>query len=236
MIGYTHKVTVDVHDVDYNGICRASSIMKYIQSAAQMQLTDNGLSYDELKRQGKAFILSKIKLEFLDTAESYDQLDATTFPCESRGFSFLRCYQLYKRGKTICRAASVWALIDINNHSLIKVSDFNLPLKTENPLDIAIGHIRLPSEMLDVGTYTVTYGDLDQNRHVNNTKYADIFSNFLPLDGKRIDSLTISYANEAKQGDLLRVLMTNYNGYYYIRTVRPDGKTNAEAEIHVCDI
>ena len=119
MIGYNHKVTVDVHDVDYNGICRASSIMKYIQAAAQMQLTDSGLSYEELKRQGKAFIISKIKLEFTDTARTYDNLEATTFPCESRGFSFLRCYQLYKGGKTICRAASVWALVDINNRSLV---------------------------------------------------------------------------------------------------------------------
>jgi acyl-ACP thioesterase len=236
MIGFSQKITVDVHDVDFNGICRASSLMKYIQSTAQMQLTDIGLTYDALKEQGKAFILSRIKLEFTDTAEAYDKLDAITFPCESRGFSFIRCYQLMKGSKCIGRAASIWALVDINNHSLIKVNDFNLPLELGVPLDISVGHIKMPSDMLSVGTYRVTYGDLDQNRHVNNTKYADIYSNFLPLDGKRIDSISIHYANEARWGEELNVLMKECDGFYYIRTVKPDGKINSEAEIHLTDI
>jgi len=40
---YEKKIEVDVHDVDYNGTARASSLMKYIQSAAQTQLTESGL-------------------------------------------------------------------------------------------------------------------------------------------------------------------------------------------------
>ena len=36
---YRMKCEVDVHDVDYNGIAKTSSIMKYIQTAAQYQLT-----------------------------------------------------------------------------------------------------------------------------------------------------------------------------------------------------
>ena len=236
MLGYSQEIVVDVHDVDFNGICRTSSLMKYIQSTAQLQLTDAGLSYDELKAQGKAFILSRIKLEFSDTARAYDKLEAITFPCESRGFSFLRCYQLMKNGKCIGRAASIWALVDISNHSLVKVSDFNLPLELGKHLDISVGHIRMPSEMRCVGTYRVTYGDLDQNRHVNNTKYADIYSNFLPLNGRRIESLAINYANEAKWGEELNVLLAEADGVFYIRTVRQDGKVNSEAEIRIAEI
>ena len=90
--------------------------------------------------------------------------------------------------------------------------------------------------MKKVGSYTVAYADLDQNKHINNTKYADIFANFLPLDGKRIDTMTINYMNEAKYRDLLDVYVDEADGYFYVRTVLPDGKTNAEAEIHVCNI
>ena len=236
MIGYSHKITVDVHDVDFNGVCRTSSLMKYIQSAAQSQLTDAGLSYDELKSQGKAFILSRIRLEFSDSVRAYDELEAITFPCESRGFSFLRCYQLMKGNKCIGRAASIWALIDIEKHSLVKVSDFNLPLELGTHLDLTAGHIKMPSELIKVGEYTVTYGDLDQNRHVNNTKYADIFSNYLPLEGKRIESIAINYANEARWGEVLTVLMAEAEGIYYIRTIKADGKVNSEAEIRLLDV
>ena len=97
-------------------------------------------------------------------------------------------------------------------------------------LDMTISHIKLPDTISDVGGYGVHYGDVDQNRHMNNTKYPDMYSNFLPLDGKRVRAITISYNNEAVIGDKLRVLRGENDGKYYFRTVRSDGKVNSEAE------
>lgn len=237
MIGYTQKIKVDVHDVDFNGVCRASSLMKYFQSAAQMQLTENGMTYEALKARGRAFILSRIKLEFTSAVYAHEALEALTFPCHSRGYSFLRCYQLSRDGVIVGRAASVWALIDVENHGLVKVNDFDLGLTTYEPLnDITLSHIRMPSQLSEVGIYTVTYADLDQNKHVNNTRYADIYSNFLGLDGKRISSMSISYMNEARHNERLRVLMAESNGTYYVRTVKEDGRVNSEAEITLTEI
>ena len=232
MNGFRKRIEVDVHDVDFNGVCRVSSLMKYIQSTAQQQLTENGMSYDQLKDMHRAFIISKIRLEFTEPIYTYDRLEAETFPCVSRGYSFLRCYALYKNGEPIGRAISVWALIDTENRSLVKVGDFDLNLSTFEPWDMPIGHIRLPSSMTKVGEYVVSYADLDRNKHINNTKYADIFASFIPLDKKRIDSITISYVNEAKFKDKLDVFLEKSGDLYYVRTVREDGKINAEAEIH----
>ena len=233
---YRKKIEVDIHDVDFNGVARTSSLMKYIQSAAQSQLTDNGLSYDVLKSQKRAFILSRIKMEFSETVRAYEKLDALTFPCDSRGYSFLRCYALEKDGKTIGRAVSVWALIDTDTHGLVKVSDFELGLQTYSPLDITLTRIAHPTEMINVGTYKIEYGMVDQNRHMNNTVYPDMYSNFLPLENKRIKSISISYLAEAPAGDTLTVQRGFMDGSYYFRTVRSDGKINSEAEIQLCDI
>lgn len=236
MNGFRKQIEVDVHDVDFNGVCRVSSLMKYIQSTAQQQLTENGMSYDELRDMKRAFIISKIRLEFNSPVYAYDRLEAETFPCVSRGYSFLRCYGLYKNSEPIGRAISVWALIDTENKSLVKVGDFDLNLNTYEPWDMPLGHVRMPSSMVKVGEYTVSYADLDRNKHVNNTKYADIFANYIPLNKKRIDTITISYVNEAKFGDTLDVFLEKSGDFYYIRTVRPDGKINAEAEIHLTDL
>ena len=97
---YKLSMNVDIHDVDFNGVAKTSSILRYIQSAAQSQLTENGMSYDNLKARDRAFILSRIRLEFYEPIYSYDKLVAHTFPCISRGYSFLRCYGLYKDGVT----------------------------------------------------------------------------------------------------------------------------------------
>ena len=233
---YTKNIEVDIHDVDFNGVARTSSLMRYIQSAAQSQLTDNGLSYDTLKSRKRAFILSRIKMEFSETVRAYEKLRATTFPCDSRGFSFLRCYSLERDGNTIGKAVSVWALIDTETRALVKVSDFELGLQTYSPLDITLTRISHPTEMIKVGEYTVQYGNTDQNRHMNNTAYPDMFSNFLPLENKRIRSISISYLAEAPVGDTLSVYRGYLNGIYYFRIQRSDGKINSEAEIELCDI
>ena len=233
---YRKKIEVDVHDVDYNGVCRTSALMRYIQTAAQSQLTDNGMSYDQLKEMKRAFILSRIKMEFTATVRAYDQLTAISFPCDSRGYSFLRCYKLERGGETIGRAASIWALVDTDTRSLVKVNDFELGLETFSPLDLPLSRIIMPSEMTEVGKYAVTYGIIDQNRHMNNTTYPDMFSTFLPLENKRIAEITINYNNEAPAGELLTVFHGESNGYHYFKTVRADGKTNTEAEILLKDV
>ena len=226
------NLSVDIHDVDYNGVARLSSLMKYIQSAAQTQLTLNGMSYDELRKMNRGFILSRIKMEFTEPVRAYDQLTAVTYPCESHGYSFLRCYSLEKNGRTIGRAVAIWALIDTETRSLVKVSDFELGLDLHEPHSLDITRFTMPTAMREVGTYKVCYGDVDQNRHMNNTRYPDMYSTFLPLDGKRIRTLSINYRTEARSGETLRVELADgpIPDSYYIRTVREDGKVNTEAE------
>ncbi len=233
---FTTDIEADVHDMDFNGIAKASALMRYIQSTAQSQLTANGYSYDELKEMKRAFILSRIKLEFTENVYAYDKLSAGTFPCTSHGFTFLRCYKLEKEGRIIGRGISAWALVDTERHSLVKVNDFDLGLKTYTPIDMPLSRIMIPKDIEKVGEYRVNYADLDQNKHMNNTKYPDMLSNYLPLDKKRIETITLSYMNEATFGELLSVERAYRDGVYYIRTTKPSGKVNCEAEITLTDI
>ncbi len=233
---YKTNIEVDIHDIDPNGVARASALMRYIQSCAQSQLSEGGMSYDELKNMGRAFILSKIKMEFTSPVRVYDRLTACTYPCESRGYSFLRCYAIERGEEVIGRAVSVWALIDTQTRSLVKVDDFNLGLEVHDSNGMALQRFYLPSELCEVGTYTVNYADLDQNGHMNNTRYPDMYSNFLPLDGYRIEGISINYLNEAPRGEKLRVYSASQGDIFYIRTIREDGKVNSEAEIKLASL
>jgi len=229
-------ISVDIHDVDFNGTARTSALMRYMQSAAQMQLTESGNSYDNLKKKERAFILSRIKMEFSESPKAYDKISAETFPATSRGFSFIRCYRLMKSDKIIGRAISAWALVNTRDHSLVKVNDFDLGLKVYDALDMQASRIVIPKPPIEVGKYKVRYSDLDQNFHMNNTRYPDMYSDFLPLENKRISEITISYQNEARAGEYLTVLRSFAEGYHYFRTIREDGKINSECEIRIDDI
>ncbi|MBQ1260549.1 MAG: hypothetical protein IIX96_00880 [Clostridia bacterium] len=236
MAYFRNEITVDVHDIDFNGVARASSVMRYIQSAAELQLKSGGMSYDTLKEQKRAFILSKIKIEICESIHEGDKLTVETFPCESRGFSFLRCYRIMRGDTVVVRAVSIWALVDIDSRALVKVESFELGLQTHPPLDLPLPRIKLPDEVIEVGHYTVNYDDIDKNRHMNNTKYPDMYSNFLELSGKRIETLSISYMNEAPPLDKLTVLRAREGGVYYFKTVRTDGSVNSVAEVTLTDI
>jgi len=235
---YKNELKVDIHDVDYNGVARLSSLMRYIQTAAQDQLTENGMSYDELRdKYRKAFMLSRIKIEFSESVRAYDRITAITYPCESRAYSFLRCYSVERNGITIGRAVSIWALVDVETHSLVKVNNFELGLETEEPHSLSLTRFMLPSGIKEVGSYRVNYSDVDQNRHMNNTRYPDLYSNFLPLDKKRIKSISINYLKEAPAGATLRVFLAKGdNETYYFRTVLENGDVNSEAEIELTEI
>ena len=220
----------DIHDVDHNGVARASSLMRYIQSAAQTQLTLNGMSYDELKGMKRAFILSRIKLEFTEPVRAYEPLTAVTYPCDSRGFSFLRCYALEKNGRTIGRAVSMWALIDTETRALVRVNDFELGLETHEPHSLALSRFTMPAAIREVGTYTVNYGDLDQNRHMNNTRYPDMLCDFTPdVRGLRVTGMSLSFLREAAYGHTLKVYRQAAEEGHYFRTVNEQGEVCVEA-------
>ena len=236
MPDYRYNLSVDVHDLDHNGVAKTSSLMRYMQSAAQSQLTSIGLSYDELKSRGRAFILSKIKMEFTRPIRAYEPLTAISYPCESRAFSFLRCYALTSAGETVGRAASIWALVDTESRALVPVRSFDLPLPLLPHNDMSLDRIVMPSDAVMVGEYLVSYGITDQNEHMNNTHYPDMYANFLPLDGAMIRAISIQYMNEAPRGERLSVYRALSDGIYYFKTVREDGLVNTLAMVEIAEI
>ena len=164
MPDFRYTLAVDVHDVDYNGVAKASSLMKYMQTAAQSQLTSIGLSYDQLKVSGRAFLLSRMKMEFYEPIRAYEPLTAISYPCESRAFSFLRCYALERDGAVVGRAASIWALVDIESRALVPVTGIDMDLELLPHNDMSIDRIVMPKSITEVGTYTVTVTVSDNPR------------------------------------------------------------------------
>ena len=67
------------------------------------------LAMDEEKY--RAFLVARIRMEFDEPIYAYQRLTAITYPCESRGYSFLRCYRLEKEGVTVGRAASASLIV-----------------------------------------------------------------------------------------------------------------------------
>ncbi len=240
---WTESFTVNTHDTDPSGMIRTGALLKYMQETANLQCRGVGPSNEELRKRGFGFVVSRMALSIYKDIKAYDVISVSSWPCESRGFTFNRCYEVKINGELAAEVSSAWALMNLETRRPCRVTEmaegylsgeYFPPVELDVPI-----RIRLPEEssIMLSGEYTVSYRDADVNRHMNNTVYADMLCGFLPMDGKKVISFSISYQNEAPLGENLKVYTSvSADGTCYLKTVREDGKTNVEAEILLEDI
>jgi len=230
---WTEGYRINSHDCDENGIVRASLVLRYMQETANRQLLRLGPTNDELRGRGVAFLLSRINMNLYRTLYAYEEIEVSSWACESRGVSFNRCYRITRGGEIIAEAASVWGLIGIEDHRICRVDEIELGFTTDEPLSLdAPKRVHIPRDLplSLVGERLIVYSDLDVNRHMNNTNYPDMLCDYIPdMNQKRVTSMSISFAGEAKQGETLKVYMHENDGLHHFRTLRSDGSTNVEA-------
>ncbi len=233
---FTYDFTVNSHCCDYNGIARPSSVMTFLQEAVNLQIEQYGPTDREMREAGRVFLLSRIGLVQYAPIYAYEKLRAETWAVPSRGYSFLRCYRIYRGDTLITDASTVWAYVEMDTRRPLRVEEYVPNFTTEPLSDFGQPErARIPNEELPLlGKYTVRYADTDRNGHMNNTAYADMLCGFLDLHGARVSRLSINYMNEAPHGDQLTVYGRQGEGDVHLfRTLRADGKTNIEATIQL---
>lgn len=237
---------VSAQDVDFDRAASVSAIMRFMQDAANCHMEGAGPSYDELFDGGRAFIIARFALDLHAPLHSHDMISVETWAAPSRAASFNRCYRIIRGDEEIARATSVWALLDVKNGALIRVEECGIDYGCDEAIETdAPCRFRIPASaaLREVGRHTVAYADVDVNRHMNNTNYADMLCSFLPpahgrhaLDGRRVTSFSITYAAEAPLGGELAIYHAEMDGVHYFRTTRGDGKVNVEARIVIGEI
>ena len=230
---FLQEYNINSHDVDCNRVLSPTGCMRYLQDSANFHMEKTGPSYDELFDRGQAFILSRFRVEFVKPVHSHDLVVVETWAVEDgAGASFKRCYEMKKDGESVAVAKSVWAVLDVNRKRLCRMSEVDVHYETDDDLPMEMARRIKGTETEKVAQYTVSFRDVDMNRHMNNTVYADLLSGYIPdVTEKRITAFDIYYAAEAPLGEKLDIYMGKTEKGYYFKTVRQDGKTNVEAVI-----
>ena len=244
MASYSFRTEFQInsHSCDQNNHVRPSGLLQYLQEAANLHIENAGKGYDVFKKEGRAFILSRLAVSLREPLYAYDRVTATTAPTESKGVSFNRSTALEKNGRQIAVLSSLWALVNVEDKSLVRVNDAGLGLpvgesfQPEAPLKF-----RIPSDLSleSIGILKARYSLCDRNRHMNNTTYPDELCNLLPdLEGRRIQDLSICYQSEMPLGEEAEVLFgKDDQGVCYFRTLRKsDGKVGIEARMVFADL
>ena len=239
---YTRDLTVQWYDTDASRVVRPSIMMVYMMETANMQCEQYGFGLDKLRdEKGLGFVLGSIQANFNKPLYAYDKITVRTWCRESRGYSFMRYFEIVRDGEVVAEAASTWALLDINARTMVRGDEsFDGFFPIDEPLDAKSLPRRArasKNELELVGTRRIVYSDIDYNMHMNNTRYPDMICDFLPdMTGKRLTKMSLNYAREAPLGAELTVMRhasDTTNGEFEVRTLDSEGNTCLEATVEV---
>ncbi len=235
------SVLICSYDVIYNKTHKLSSVYKYFQQIAQEDLDAVGLTYESLLNSGIVFVLAKMKSVFYKPIFSYDELKLESSHRKVKGVSFIRDYTLTRNGELVGETSSYWVLMDINSRRLCRpnVIEGNLNSPKELCSFEIDDRFSFPDAVdISVYPYTVVFGDIDENKHMNNTRYPDICLDALCgiSQDSFVSEVRIDYIAEAKLGD---ELLLEYNTqaidstYYFAAQNKTTGKKCFDAKIKI---
>jgi acyl-ACP thioesterase len=225
--------TVQYYETDPRGFARPVALLNYMQSTAGDHAALLGISVADLRKSGHTWVLSRVHLAMERYPRASDTVRIRTWPTLRGSIFTVRDFELLDAdSELIGRATTSWAVLNLNSRRPVKLDDV-LPIYPMNPLravDDAFSTLPLPEQPEYELSLPVLRGDLDLNRHVNNTVYAGWALETIPEQVEEtcyLASIEIGFRAEALYGDTIvaRVAKSGAaNSYLHSITSASEGR------------
>lgn len=214
------------------GLC---TLLDYFQDAATEHTEATGYGITRLRREGLAWILRTMNVT-VDRYPSFgEQLEIATW---TTGFDRIfgnRSFEvLDSEGKRVAAAASHWAFVNMTDGKPVRIIDEVARLYGEDQRFVA-EYKRNGPELIECtfsGEYRVLKRDIDTNGHVNNVKYIEIASEYLP-EGAKPKGMQVIYRRSAYYGDILKVHTCKMEDSFGVRLKAPSGEDHTAIKFFI---
>ncbi len=234
---YTYEsiFPISIAETDCTGRIKPVVILNYMQDIAEKSINkyDKKLSCNDLISNGFGWFLIRYRIEFENDLKDIKEIKVQT---ESRGSQRLNAYRDFEvfdnlTGKRILKAATTWMIVDLNNKSVVNISQkfpelFSFEKRED---DLVLQKLKSPETIDREKLFSVRFDDLDVNNHVNNTVYISWALEALDFEFRKtntLKSLDIYFKHEAKYGDDI-LSQVKYNNKITEHVIR-NAKTNEE--------
>lgn len=203
------------YSIDFQLNIKPSVLLQFFQEVASNHAATLGAGYNTLIERGLFWALSRLAVEISRMPSWGETILIETWPCGTEGLFFRRDFIVYDKDQQILiRAVSGWLLLAAET------------LRPQRPviLDIALpvnqGRKALANfpERLTVQTEriafnkSVAYNEIDQNLHVNNTRYLDWATDCFDLEhyqNSRLSGFSLEFLAETHWGDEIELRIGN---------------------------
>lgn len=231
---YKKDFEVRFYDCSPNSCARVSTIMKNLGDVAGLDYTERGYGHDKLWDEGMVFLLSRVSIHFERMPKIDEKITFATWEHGIEGPMFYRYFEILdENGVVIADANTAWLLVDPVSRKILRPNTFYGEFKIVADKTISAKEpkrIKLPDSAKYVGERKTYYSDLDENGHMNNSRYADISVDFLDkeLQKREVKDFVINFNKEVFLDDILKVKVAktdDENCFIVGAECEKDGKT-----------
>ena len=203
-------------DVMPNSTVKPSALFKYYQQIAGQHTDSMGLTLEKMLENKCVFVIIRMKNVFYSEIKDYDTIEIETASRSIKGAVFTRDYKVKSGDKLVAEASTQWALINIETRRLCRPSIYAdyFPEPEELCSFSDPKKIVFETEPENEYNYKVVFSDIDENYHMNNTRYSDICLDAIGGTDEEISEILIDFVAEARLGEELSVKWQKCEGAY----------------------
>lgn len=204
---YETEFTVQPYEADQHNYARPVALLNYLQSAAGVHAARLGVAVSDLRKSGHTWVLSRVHLAMERYPRGGRTVRVRTWPATRDRLFTVRDFQLFDTDAVLIgRATTSWAVLNLETRRPVKLADVlpQYPINPERSLHDTFGTLPQLENFDYELRLPVLRGDLDINRHVNNTVYAGWALETIPEEVDNscfLAGIEIDFRAEALYGD-----------------------------------
>lgn len=160
--------------------------LRRIQEVSNSQCDSIGLTFEAHDRTHTVFLLSKMSFLVVSRMPHlYEHIHIQTRAYGLRRATYHRVTSLYTdSGEKLCEADTRWMLIDTVSRRILRTipEEFAHILADTPGAEEHEMRIPHPTSLVNLGEMRAGYSLCDRNGHLNNTRYADLMCDHLPIE------------------------------------------------------
>ena len=195
-------------------------LFRLLQDIAGEQCAPYQLTGPDLEKKGLMWVIIRYRLEASRWPQPGERLCAHTWPGRARHGMMPRFYVIRgESGDTPIAVSAVWAVVDRQSRAMVSGEELGVTLEALETGE----EIRLPGAVRRLATcesaaFTVPADYLDENGHMNNTRYYELAERCIGRDARRrgLREVLTEHLSEALCGEELSLRWGEQDGLWYI--------------------
>lgn len=227
-------------DIGKNNLIKNETILELLENTAGEHSDAVGYGVLNIEQTKASWVLLEWKVKIIKRPIYSEKLTIKTWGRYFQKAYTYRDFEIHNtKGELCIIATSKWALIDINTHSIIRLTDElkNLYKPEEKSVfeEETLSKLEVPTEFTNQIQYTIGRKDIDINNHMHNTYYLDLAYEALPeeiYNERPFDEFRITYKKEIQLGSRVTCKYANKENKHTILITNEEKNTvNAIIEL-----